>query len=195
MTQHTAWSVYAGLFFLIVGGQVTAAQLGDVAQREAERRKQAATGKVYTNGDLAPVDESAPAPVSVPTGAAPVAAAADPAPSPETPAPKPAPKMTDNPGYEPVLVAGREKRDEEYWRKMARDLRGRVAQANAGVAAQQARLAELEAGPQTPTAVREREVISASLARIQRDAGANAQELARFISRAQLAKVPGEWIQ
>jgi hypothetical protein len=166
----------------------SAQSLGDVAQREAERRKQAASGRVYTNGDLVPVDESAPPPAPVPTAAAP-------APSPGEPASKPAAKPTDNPGVEPVLVAGREKRDEQYWRKLARDLRAREAKANADVAAQEARIAEIDAGPQTPTTVREREVISATLSRFQRDARSHSEELTRFLTRAQMAKISEEWIR
>ena len=101
----------------------------------------------------------------------------------------------DNHGKEPVIVKGREKRDEQYWRKLIKDLRARLENANASVAAQQARLAEIDGGEQTPTRVREREVVTESLTRAQRDARALSEELTRFLTRAQMAKVPDEWIQ
>jgi hypothetical protein len=63
------------------------------------------------------------------------------------------------------------------------------------VAAQEARLAELDAGQQTPTAVREREVVTETLSRAQRDARSLTDELTRFLTRAQMAKVPDEWIR
>ncbi|MBI2828249.1 MAG: hypothetical protein HYX77_03110 [Acidobacteria bacterium] len=182
-------TVAAALVCLTLAGQIAAAQsLGDIAQREAERRKQTTSGRVYTNADLAPVDASAPSPP------APVSIDAAPLPGPETPAALAA-KPSDNPGAEPVIVKPREKRDEQYWRTLARDLRSRVAKVNAERATQEARIAEIDAGPQTPTAVREREVISVTLTRLRRDAGSHAQELTRFMTRAQLAKVPEEWIR
>lgn len=181
-------TVVAALLSLAFEGQIAAAQsLGDVAQREAERRKQTTSGRVYTNADLAPVDASTPSPV-------PMAAEVPPGPAPETP-PAPAAEPTDNPGIEPVIVKPREKRDEQYWRTLARDLRGRVAKGNANIAAQEARLAEIDAGPQTPTAVREREVISGTVSRLQRDVRFLSEELRRFVTRAQLAKVSEDWIR
>jgi hypothetical protein len=186
----SGWSrtVAAAFLSLIVGGPVMAAQsLGDVAQREAERRKQATTGRVFTNGDLVRVDESAPPPAPGPAGAAPA--------SPDAPAPKPVAKPTDNPGYEPILVAGREKRDEKYWRENAREFRAHVAKANADVAAQEARLAELAAGPQTASAVREQQVISGGLDGLRRNATSHAQELTRFLARAQREKVSEDWVR
>lgn len=177
----------ATLLSMILAVHATADQLGSVAQREAERRKQAASGRAYTNADLTPVDAAAPQ-ASVPTEVAPV-------PSPETPATRPTPKPTDNPGKEPILVQGREKRDEQYWRTLARDVRTRLAKLNAEVAAHEARIAVLDAGPQTPTAVREREVISGTLIDLRKDARLVSEGLARFLTRAQLAKIPEEWIR
>ena len=63
------------------------------------------------------------------------------------------------------------------------------------MAAQEARLAEIDGGEQTPTRLREREVVTESLTRAQRDARSLTEELTRFMTRAQMAKVPDEWIQ
>jgi len=185
-------TVAAALLFLTAAVQIAAAQsLGDVARREAERRKQAASGRVYTNGDLAPVDPPAPSAAPIPVEAA-TGSGGD---TPNTPAPTQEAQPANNGGGEPVIVKGREKRDEQYWRALARDVRGRLAKATADVAARDARLAEIDAGPQTPTTVREREVISATLSRLQRDARSHSEELTRFMTRAQLAKVPEDWIR
>jgi len=180
-------TVGVALFFLTVGAQVTTAQsLGDVANREAERRKETASGRVYTNGDLAPVDAPAPSPAPVPIQAAP-------APTPGTPATTPAAKPADKPGVEPSFAAAPEKRDEQYWRAMAKDLRGRLAKTTADIAATQARIAEIDAGPQTPTLAREREVISTSLTRLQQLVRSRSEELARFVRRTTNDKIPEEW--
>ena len=178
------------LFLLTVHVQVAPAQsLGDVARREAERRTQVTAGRVYTNADLAPVDASAPSPAPVPVEAATGSGAAAPA----TPAPGDEAEPPNNGGIEPVIVKAREKRDERYWRALSGDVRGRVAKATADVAAQQARIAEIDAGPQTPTTVREREIISATVTHLQRDARFLSEELTRLLTRAQIAKVPEEW--
>lgn len=93
------------------------------------------------------------------------------------------------------MVKAREKRDEQYWRKLIKDLRARADRANANAAAQEARLAEIDGGPQTPASVREREVVAETLSRAQRDARSLSDELTRFLTRAQMDKVPAEWIQ
>ena len=164
--------------------QVAPAQsLGDYARREAERRTQFTAGRVYTNTDLAPVDAPAPSPAPVPVEAATGSGAAAPA----TPAPGEEVQPPNNGGIEPVIVKAREKRDEQYWRTLVRDLRGRVTGVNANITARETRLAEIDAGPQTPTTVREREIISATVTGPERDA--------RFLTRARIAAVPEEWIR
>ena len=184
----------AAVAVVLLAGHATsgaAQSLADVARREAERRQQVPSGRVYTDGDLEPVDTaSTPGPQT---------SAAPPSPSGgETadtqPATSQAPPV-DNLGKEPVIVKGREKRDEQYWRKLMKDLRARVERANANVAAQEARLAEIDGGEQTPTRVRERDVVTESLTRAQRDARSLTEELARFTTRARMAKVPDEWIR
>jgi hypothetical protein len=183
----------AAVAVVLLAGHATAGSaqsLGDVARREAERRQQVAGGKVYTNGDLGPVDGTTPPP-QPPVQQSPASGA-------ETPETQPSSSQAppgDNPGKEPVIAKGREKRDEQYWRKLVKDLRARVERANANVAAQEARLAELDGGPPSPASVREREVVVETLSRAQRDARSLSNELTRFLTRAQVDKVPAEWIQ
>jgi len=177
---------------VLLAGDVSsssAQSLGDVARREAERREQVSSGKVYTNGDLAPVDAAA-----APGPQTPVEPAPGVKPSEPPPATSPVPPG-DSSGKEPVLIKGREKRDEQYWRTQIQAVRVKVQKANVEVRAQETRLAELDGGPQTPTSLREREVVAASLVRAQRDARFIGEELTRWVTRAQMAKVPEESIR
>lgn len=183
-------AVGALLFLMTVHVQVAPAQsLGDVAQREADRRTQGSAGRVYTNADLGPDEASATSPAPVPVAAVTVSGAA----APDTPAPGEKAQPPKKGGLEPVIVKGREKRDEQYWRALSGTLRGRLAKVNAAVAASGARLTEIDAGPQTPTTIREREVITATLSRLQRDARSHSEELTRFLTRAQRANVLEDW--
>ena len=125
---------------------VSAQSLGDVARREAERRQQVTSGKVYTNGDLAPVD-----PASTPPPQAPVErVGATGGESPARSSQPPGSSTGKEPGQGVHHVKGREKRDEHYWRTLIRGLRARVEKAKGEVAAQEARLAEIDGGPADP---------------------------------------------
>ncbi len=180
-----------------------AQSLGDVARRGAERQVQGEAGRAYTNTDLPPSDAPepaaeptptpSPAPDSVEANAEAVTRAG--AAAPDAPAPGDEAEPANAGGVEPVIVQGREKRDERYWRGKARDLRGRLAAATANVTARRSRLREIAAGPRTPATVREREVIAASLDRLERDVRSHDGELTRFLERARVAKVPAEWIE
>ena len=193
MTTRHRWrrdaSAAGGLLFLLTAlVQVAPAQsLGDVARREAERRAQVTAWRAYTNADLASVDAPAPVPVDAVTrsGAA----------TPDTPVPGEETEPANNSGIEPIVVQALEKRDERYWRATARDLRERLAAVIANVAAKNARLREIDAGPRTPTTAREREVIAGTVDRLQRDARFHNEDLTRFLTRARTAKVPEEWIR
>ena len=188
-----------------------AQSLGDVARRGAERRVQGAAGRAYTNTDLPPSDAPEPAAEPATEPALTSSPALQPAQrsveanaeavtragaaAPDTPSRGEEAEPANAPGVEPVIVQAREKRDERYWRAKALDLRGRLAAATANVAAKRARLREIAAGPRTAATVREREVIAASLDRLERDARSHDGELTRFLARARIAEVPGEWIR
>ncbi len=76
MTTNRGWlRTYAAggalLFLLAVSPHLASTQsLGDIARQDAERRAQAAPGRMYTNADLvllgAPVPSPVPAPVEAP---------------------------------------------------------------------------------------------------------------------------------
>jgi hypothetical protein len=89
-------------------------------------------------------------------------------------------------------AAARHQDDEQYWRNLFRDLRARVANANAGIAAQEARLAEIEDDP-SPAAAREREVIADMIEGLQKSVRVQSAEIIRDLTRAAVANVPEEW--
>jgi hypothetical protein len=169
---------------------VPAQSLGDIARRESERRKNAATapGRVYTNGDLAAIDppretasEAAPAPVPAQEAAGAAVAANDGA----TTDPQTADKTTGVP---------RERHDEEYWRARARDVRERLAKASADLDATRSSLSALD-NAKTPAAARERIVVAASLRRLESDVRSRQLEEVKLRTQAELKKVPATWIQ
>jgi hypothetical protein len=175
------------VLLLTTSAQIAQAQaLGEVAQREAERRTRVAAGRVYTNADLAPEEVSAPSPAPVPGEAAATPGAS----MPETPAPSASgrePEQVNDSGLDPTIVEAPAKQDEPYWRSKAQNLRDRLAKATAGIAAGEADLRQIAAAPQTPAVAREREVAAATLDRLRRDADSLRDELARLETRPELA--------
>src|SRR5262245_21340670 len=120
---------------LILLGMVSTAypqSLGDVARREAERRKDASStpGRAYTYEDLGPVERPASAPQQ-PAPTAPAGTTEEPSEAtPEAASTGPT-VMEEDPETHKVNIRTtaprREKRDEPYWRARAKDVRGRLA--------------------------------------------------------------------
>lgn len=172
-----------------VEAPLSAQSLSDVARREAERRKQVTSGRVYTNEDLTPVDPAQPTPPPTATGSA----AAEAAQSPGTEAQAAATKPPA--GLEGPVTKPRVKRDEQYWRTRAKELRGRLAQAEADAAAADARLQELDVAPQTPALAREREVVARAVARMRSAVGYLRDEVSQFETLAESNSVSPDWIR
>jgi hypothetical protein len=187
---YTALTAVSLVALSALAQPVAAQSLADAARRAEDARKQNA-GRVYTNESLKPSDLP-PAPPAE-AGAAPAASAAQ---TPEAAKPAaPGIVMEEDAatGHTNVKAAAPpDQRDEQYWRNLFRDLRAKVAKAQAGIAAQEARLAEIEDDP-SPTAAREREVIADMIARFQKSARVQSDEITRFLTRASMAKVPEEW--
>jgi hypothetical protein len=188
---------------LILLGIVSTAHpqsLGEVARREAERRKEASRtpGRVYTNEDLGAVEPPASTPLQSastdPTdvGEKPTEVTAEPASNGPT-------VMEEDPETHQVNVRTtaprREKRDEQYWRTRARDVRARLAKATADLTAAQSSLAALDAGPKTPATARERSVVNAAVERLQSDVRYRQQDVTKMQMHAEMNKVPAAWIQ
>jgi hypothetical protein len=174
--------------------------LGEVARREAERRKEVSRtpGRVYTNGDLVAVEAPASGPLQpAQTDSAPPAqpstdVTADPANS--------GPTVTEeDPETHKVNVRTteprREKRDEQYWRARAKDVRDRLAKATADLTAAQSSLAAIDGGPKTPAAARERSIVNAAVERLQTEVRYRQQDVTKMQMHAEMNKVPTAWIQ
>lgn len=176
------------IVILVTEGAASASQsLGEVARREEERRKQVAAGRVYSNDALADVETTVAAPRQTPqaTGSADQAGVSE---------------STDATAQESGEEAAgskpseRKQRDEKYWRNHMSVLRAAVAKANADLAAQEARLREIQ-NDSSPTAVREREVITRTIARLQVTARVHRDVLTRNLTQAELSGVAADWLR
>lgn len=187
-----AFSAAAVLVGLTLGVETAAAQsLGEVARKEAERRQQVQSGRVYTNADLLAADppaSPAPSPPPAPQAAGDGGEKSTPA----------AEKETEGAGPQApagLLLKPRETRPEEYWRMNARALRADLAKAERDVEQAETRLKELEAAPQTPAVARERAMITKALAEFQQTARYRRGAIGRFEAFAESQKVPPDWIR
>ena len=171
------------VLMLLGAAHVGAAQsLADLARQQEARRQQASAARKYTNTDLnveQPAKKASPeqepgAPSTPPeAGQRPVT-------------------IVENPetGTANVRTApGVQDPDEAQWRRAARDLRGRLAKAQADIAAAESELAALAPGEDQET----RQSTTATLTRRRNDVRLLSEELARFTIRAQAAKIPPEW--
>ena len=89
----------------------------------------------------------------------------------------------------------REKRDEQYWRARAKDVRDRLAKATADLTAAQSSLAAIDGGPKTPAAARERSIVNAAVERLQTEVRYRQQDVTKMQMHAEMNKVPAAWIQ
>ena len=195
MTRHrllrpqaiARWTVV--LAPILTATVATAQSLGDVARRESDRRTHVESGRVYTNVDLTVVDPPSPAP-------APAVRAAE---APTAPAAGESGRVVET---DAITIANfqsangpSERKNRDYWHTTAVALRGRLARTKAEAETQRNQLEAIGNGPQTPTALRARDVISTTLTRLQRDVASQEVELTRFLTGAQLAGIPEEWFR
>lgn len=198
LTKSCQAGAIAAVAFAILGLDTPPAlsqSLSDVARRETERRKAvASTAKVITNDDLRAV-----APAEMPSSQTPAEMAAAPEPAEPTPAPKGPTVTEEDPVTGKVNVKttapAREKRDEPYWRARAAEVREKLAKTAADLQAAQANLAALDAAPQTPAIVRERQVAAALAERLQSEVRYRQLDVTKLQMHAEMSKVPPEWIR
>ena len=204
LTNRRRWTALVATVGLILLGSTAvvahAQSLGEVARREAERRKDASRtpGRVYTNEDVGLAEPAASTPLQpAPTDSA------GPAEEPkevtaETASTGPT-VMEEDPETHKVNIRTtaprREKRDEPYWRGRAKDVRDRLAKATADLTAAQSSLAALDGGPKTPATARERSVVSAAVERFQSEVRYRQQDVTKMQMHAEMNKVPAAWIQ
>jgi hypothetical protein len=165
--------------------------LGNVANQEAARRKQAPSGKSYSNDNLKPEPQPSSPPVA-PTGANSAASSAD------------GESVKATTGAEAAAEEGsgapkaRNKRDETYWRNMAKQIHGRVQQYRDLVQSTEQRLAALDEQIENgagASVVQERKVTADALAKHRKGLEAMLVESKRLWQKAQFDHVPAEWIQ
>jgi hypothetical protein len=171
----------ATLMIMALSTLVEAQSLADVARAEVERRTHVTPGRRYSDADL---HRMPPPPiVAVPLVETPTSEDAAAAALPATVAPPAA------------VIAGREKRDEAYWRTRSRELLGRVQAGHDRVEAAQSALEGLDAAAPSPSRIREREVTAGAVVRLRRDLQSELDELQRFEARARANNIAESWLR
>lgn len=174
------------LIMAVCSDHIAAQSLGELGRREDARRKQVGRGKVLTDADLP--SQAKPAsgvPIPATTTPKPVA----------VPAVAPGGDANAQPATDakpPESADVKDPRDETYWRAGARDLSQRLQRIRTDIAVVEERLAQLEG---RSGAAREYDVTKDALARLRQDLQFFSDERQRFEQKAQLAKVPLEWLQ
>lgn len=183
--MQTYSRVALAVIVLAATPRVAAAQsLADVARQQEENRSKHSAVRTFTNADLSTTSPAKDAPSTT----EPAAPAAAPAKS------EPATTFEEIPGTGTLNMIVRkadEKPNEDAWRRSARDLRGRLAKAQADVAAAESELAALRPGDDQET----RQATTATLTRRRNDVRLLSEELTRFVLRAQTSTIPPEWIR
>jgi hypothetical protein len=179
-------SVAVACALLLAASAVFAQSLGEVARKEAERRKSIkASGKVYTNEDVR----------SEPTSAAP-ATPATPAPAPEADADTapaaaaPKPGSVDDP------------KSEAYWKKRITTARDSLSRSQTFADALQTRINALSADFVNRDDPAQRNVIAADrqkatdeLARVKAEIAQYQKAIADIQDEARRANVPAGWVR
>jgi hypothetical protein len=174
----------------VVQGQ----SLGEVARREAERRK-AVPGpvKVYTNENVRP----APAPESIPAPSTPPPAAAS-----GQPAPTGGAQATAQGAGQDTPAAKDPKDDPEYWRKRMADLRSQRDRNAFMMEAVQSRINALWADftarddpAQRAVLASDRQRALAELERMKKDQESFDKQIADLQEEARRANIPPGWIR
>jgi hypothetical protein len=161
--------------------------LGDVARKEAERKKAVkSTGKVYTNDTLKPAPQPSGAAADSSTQAAEPTASA-----PSTP--EPAPSDT-------AKASG--KGDESSWRKRMSEAREALARSETFAAALQNQLNSLATDfvnrddpVQRSAIAANRDKVAAELDRVKKEIAAQTKAIAAIQEEARRAGVPAGWVR
>jgi hypothetical protein len=183
---------------LLVAMSVSAAgaqSLGEVARREAERRKTVkAPGKVYTNDQL---KADARDVATVPTPG-PDAPQASPTPAPGTPTPSTGSPTPSSAGNAPAAAAG----DEASWRGRVKATREAMARSQIFADALQSRINGLSADftarddpAQRAVVATERQKSLEELERVQKELQQHNKTLADIQEEGRKAGVPAAWVR
>lgn len=187
----------AGLLsFVVANSAVQAAQLGDIARKESERRKTVkGSGKTYTNDNLpaVPPPSSAPAPAAAAPSSTPASAdAAAPASPAESSA---APEGT-------TASSGDRKKDEAAWRGKVKAERDALERAKAFSVALQSQINALNTDfvnrddpAQRDKIAADRTKALAEQERLKKEVEQRTKALAAIQDEARRANVPAAWVR
>jgi hypothetical protein len=193
--------VAAGILSCVLASTaVLSAQLGEVARKEAERRKTAATGKTYTNDTLKPAPEPSAAPVSSgaqANGAAPSDGAA---PAPASPPASSSPSATPAPPPSVSADPAQRKKDEAAWHDRVKAERDGLERAKTLADAMQSRINALNTDFVNRDDPAQRQVIAADrdkavaeLDRLKKEIAEHTKAIAGIQEEARKAGVPAGW--
>ena len=185
------------------------AQLGTIAKKEAERRKTAKTGKVYTNDNLpaAPEPSSAPATSGSSSDAAPAASSssdADKAAADKSATDKPAADTTDKAAPSKQVSADPEerKKEEAAWRERIKNERDALDRAKSYADALQVKINSLNTDfvnrddpVQRAGIAAERDKSLAEMDRLKKEIAEHTKKIAAIQLDARRAGAPPGWVR
>jgi hypothetical protein len=180
---------------LLAGATVVSAQLGEVARKEAERRKTAKTGKTYTNDSVKPDPSSAAVPAAsgattreTPTENAPASSSAPDAKS-ETP-----PQVSSDPAQR--------KAEEAQWREKIKGAREALERAKSFADALQSKINALNTDfvnrddpAQRAKIAQDRDKALADMGQAKKEIEQHTKAIAKIQEDARRAGVPAGWVR
>lgn len=193
MTSYASLVRAIGGSFVLVSVVATvtgaAQSLGDVAKREAERRKGVSAGKVYTGDTLRPDPSSRPAAPAQPDASQPDAAPASPPGTKAEPAP-------------PDAAEPQPQQDEKHWRGRMQAERDALQRAEMFAEALQSRINALSTDfvarddpAQRSQITADREKALAEMDRVRQEIQEHNKAIATILDEARRAGVPAGWVR
>jgi hypothetical protein len=192
-------AIAVGILSCLLGtAAVSSAQLGDVAKKEAERRKTVkAAGKTYTNDNLKPEPLPSAPPVSSSGAASPDETPAPAPAQPET-VPAPAPPSQSAVSSDPET----RKQDEATWRDRVKGEREALDRAKTFADALQSKINALNTDfvnrddpAQRSVIASDRDKSLAELERLKKEIAQHTKAIADIQAEARKAGVPAGWVR
>jgi hypothetical protein len=187
--------IVAGVLSCVLAGSaVLSAQLGEVARKEAERRKTVkSSGKIYTNDSLHPAPPSSSAPASS-DAAASTPSSSPAASSPSSSSPAPTPRVSSDPAVR--------KQEEAQWRDRLKAEREALDRAKTFADALQTKINALNTDfvnrddpAQRAVIAADREKSLAELERLKKEIANHTKAIAGIQEEARRAGVPAGWVR
>jgi hypothetical protein len=208
--QRMKWSALAAgaLSCVLTGTTVLSAQLGDIARKEAERRKVVKpSGKTYTNDNIAPDPSPSSAPASSgssPDAASSASSAGDKSATDKTAAEKSGADTTDKaaPPKQVSADPGERKKEEAQWRERIKNERDALERARSFAEALQSRINALNTDfvnrddPQQRAKIAaDRDKALADLDKARKEIGERTKAIASIQEDARRAGAPAGWVR